>query len=116
MNIIKTLSRVKFQKNMSIKYIYGLIESKVIVSVLNDTETIKVYGIIIEMFTNIDDRLVGSEKEIAKIISPNKESVMKILTFLYENNVSPIHLFDVLNDNMDKFLDKPNIEFNYVYN
>lgn len=61
------------------------------------------YGIEIERQDMIAEKLIKTEKDYIKFISPHKYKVHNLLKILYDNMVSPIHLVDVAGEYVDGF-------------
>ena len=67
-----------------------------------------VYGIVVKK-ESIKNKVVASTiEDRVDIISKKKEVVQKLLDLLYRNQVSPIHLIDVIGETVDNCV----LEFN----
>lgn len=64
-------------------------------------KSIKTYGIEIERKDLIKGKQVDFISEKVERISPIKEKVIMILEKLKENKVSPIHLIDIIGEEVD---------------
>ncbi|GKU26886.1 DUF6514 family protein [Clostridium folliculivorans] len=64
-----------------------------------------VYGIEIER-TDYDhnNNMVNIERDCIEKISPIYDNVHQLLSLVYENQVSPIHLIDILGERVDELL------------
>ncbi|MBI6873250.1 DUF6514 family protein, partial [Clostridium aciditolerans] len=69
-----------------------------------DTIEVQSYGIEIERQDLVDGKLVNIERDCVKSISPERHKVHNLMKLLYDNNVSPIHLIDVLGDYIDEYI------------
>lgn len=76
------------------RYIYKLIE--------NTYEEKKVYGIEVIRNDVKNDKIVNIEKNEVKFISPKIDKVRGLLNLLFKGEVSPIHLIDVIGEEVDK--------------
>lgn len=78
------------------KYKYNLIKS------LMGKE--EVFGIEIERVDIKGDLIIDSFKDSIDLISPIEEKVNSLLKMLYENQVSPIHLIDIIGPYADEYV------------
>ncbi|GAA0070538.1 DUF6514 family protein [Clostridium sardiniense] len=78
------------------KYKYKLIKS------LMGKE--EVFGIEIERIDIKGDLIIDSFKDSIDLISPIEEKVNSLLKMLYENQVSPIHLIDIIGPYADEYV------------
>lgn len=92
MNVINFIVNIN-NNDVDMKYIYAL-ES----SIYKDD---KVYGIKIEREDTKDGKVIGKIEDKVSIISKNKELVESLLNLLYNNQVSPIHLVDIIGETVD---------------
>ncbi len=100
MKVIEVMKSREYSLDEIIEYYYKIIESEVIIEDINTDNKNIVYGIEIDkiLIKKNGDQTIESEK--VEIISCNLQLVKKICEILHENLVSPIHLIDVLEDNM----------------
>lgn len=82
------------------KYIYKLMESE-----YNNT---KVYGIEVVKGNFNNGKLLTTESDSVRLISPKLDKVRSMLETLYNGIVSPIHLIDIIGEQVDKCV----IDFN----
>lgn len=80
--------------NVDMKYIYTL-ES----TIYKDD---KVYGIKVEREDIENGKVIKKIENKVSIISKKKELVENLLSLLYNNQVSPIHLIDIIGETVDK--------------
>ena len=99
MNIIEEYKSINKQKNIEFRYYYRLINM--------DFHGIKAYGIEVERKDYVGSKNINLERDKIDIISSEKEDVKKMLIKIWNNQLSPIHLVDVLgtyvDDNACKF-------------
>ena len=62
----------------------------------------KAYGIKVERQEIVDGEVINVISEEVKIISNVRKKVKEILEKLYSNEVSPIHLIDIIGEDVDK--------------
>lgn len=93
MNISNFIVNINNNK-VDMKYIY-ILES----SIYKDDE---VYGIKVEREDIEDGKVIGKIENKVSIISKKKEVVENLISLLYNNQVSPIHLIDIIGETVDK--------------
>lgn len=96
MKIIKNLNVVRNYDNLRHDYDYRIIETK-----YNGVDT---YGIEVERRDFNNDVLVNVERDSIHKISYCLEKVKELLSILYKNEVSPIHLIDIIGDKVDEYV------------
>lgn len=115
--VIESLIKINETEGIKYKYIYKLIKDNVLITYKMQNIKLECYGIEVERQDLIDDKVVNTEKDFVKNISPQKYKVYNLLKLLYNNNVSPIHLIDVLGEYIDEYIidfdDKVNMCINY---
>ncbi len=67
-----------------------------------------VYGIVVKKESIKNKVVVSTIEDRVDIISKKKEVVQKLLDLLYRNQVSPIHLIDIIGETVDNCV----LEFN----
>ena len=99
MNIVEEYKSINKQKNIEFRYYYRLI--------YREFHGMTAYGIEVERKDYVGTKNVNLERDKIDIISPEKEDVEKMLIKIWNNQLSPIHLVDVLgtyvDDNVYKF-------------
>ncbi|MDU1855534.1 MAG: DUF6514 family protein, partial [Clostridium baratii] len=61
------------------------------------------------------DLEIDSYKDSVELISPVESKVKGLLKMLYENQVSPIHLIDIIGEYVDEYVnDFKNIDLNAI--
>ena len=106
MKIIEALSLVIENKSKKINYFYRLTEC--------ETNFGQAFGIELERQDIKDGVLTNIERDSIDVISNNKDKVRTILELLYKNNVSPIHLIDVIGSYVDECVEDFNSEESLV--
>ena len=94
MIILNTLTVKKIEENKEFNYLYRVTEN-----ILNGN---KVYGIEVERIDFTNQIVTNIERNVIKFISPKKEKVLNLVQLLYKNEVSPIHLVDVIGEYVDE--------------
>ncbi|AYD39375.1 hypothetical protein D4Z93_01985 [Clostridium fermenticellae] len=115
--VIESLVKVNEFEGIKYNYIYKLLKDKVMITYKKQALELECYGIEIERQDLKDNKIINSEKDFVKNISPQKYKVYNLLKMLYNNGVSPIHLIDVLGEYIDEYIidfdDKINMCINY---
>lgn len=97
MKIVESLSLAIENKGKKIMYFYRLTQCQ--------TKTGQAFGIEVERQDLREDVLVNIERDSVDIISIKEDKVRSILELLYKNNVSPIHLIDVIGSYVDECIE-----------
>lgn len=97
MKIVESLSLAIENKGKKIMYFYRLTQCQ--------TRTGQAFGIEVERQDLREDVLVNIERDSVDIISTKEDKVRSILELLYKNNVSPIHLIDVIGSYVDECIE-----------
>lgn len=64
----------------------------------------EVFGIEVQRIDYKADLIIDSFKDSVELISPIKDKVINLLKMLYENQVSPIHLIDIIGPFVDEYV------------
>ncbi len=102
MKVIEILKSNEYSLNEIVEYYYKIIENNVSIEVAGTVDSNLVYGIQVDKIS-IDKK--GNEKvesEKVDVISSNLDLVREFCRILHKNLVSPVHLVDVLDDNISK--------------
>lgn len=91
-NLITSISN----EGVEMKYIYSMTEGT-----YNGDEA---YGIEVERQDVKDGQTVSIKKDNIKLISNNRNKVYDLLKLLYKNQVSPIHLVEILGEYVDEYI------------
>lgn len=103
MKIVEALSLSIENKGKKVMYFYRLTQCQ--------TKTGQAFGIDVERQDLKDGVLINIERDSVDMISTKEDKVRIILELLYKNNVSPIHLIDVIGAYVDEYVeDFNNIE------
>lgn len=106
MKIIDSLISEITNEGDKLKYTYRLIKST-----YKDGQA---YGIEVEREDIKEGKTINIERDNIKLISNNKYKVRDLLNLLYKNQVSPIHLIEILGGYVDKYIDDFNNEENEI--
>lgn len=90
---LKTMTQFEGKEHT---YIYRLIKE--------DFKNEYAYGIEVERQDMKGDQLVSIERDSILKITNQKNKVEDLLQMLYEHQVSPIHLVDIIGDYADKYV------------
>lgn len=93
MIIIKNLCKEVTLEDKCYQFSYRLIETNLGKNM--------VYGIEVERKDFIDEVLTKIERDSIEKISPNKDKVESLINKLHKYEVSPIHLIDVIGEDVD---------------
>lgn len=96
MKIVQNLNIVRNYDNLRHDYQYRIIETK-----YNEVNT---YGIEIERKDFNNYVLINIERNSIEKISYYLEKVRELLSILYKNEVSPIHLVDIIGEKVDEYV------------
>ena len=96
MKIVEEYTSVNKQNDVEFRYSYRLTNK--------EFHGMMVYGIEVERQDIIDGELVKIERDSVNYISTHKEKVKKLFDLVSKNNVSPIHLIDVIGEYVDEYV------------
>lgn len=115
MKVVEVLKAREYSLDEITEYYYKIIENEVVIENMDNINRNLVYGIEIDkiLIKKNGNQTIDNEK--VEIVSCNLDLVREICKILHENLVSPIHLVDVLEDNMSKIL-KLNSKIKFVEN
>ncbi|MGM9974222.1 MAG: DUF6514 family protein [Clostridiaceae bacterium] len=94
--VVKNLSTIVENRT----YSYRIIKSQFISS---QGDMVQAYGIEAERTDSVDKEVIEIERAGIEYISPDLHKVSNLLLKLHDNNVSPIHLTDVLGEYVDDY-------------
>lgn len=95
MNLVEEYTSINGDDDdVEFRYAYRLIKK--------DYKGIIAYGIEIERKDYVDLININLEREKIDIISPNRYKVKQLLMKLYNNQVSPLHLIDIIGSYVDE--------------
>jgi hypothetical protein len=104
MIIIENLSKKLTENDVKHNYFYRMVKSQMSVSMYGELTHVQAYGIEVERQDIVDDVVVFIERDCVENISPQRHKVKNLLKMLYDNNVSPIHMIDILGDYIDEYI------------
>ncbi|WP_300347800.1 DUF6514 family protein [Clostridium sp.] len=96
MRVVKNLCKELNEGDKKLNFSYRLIE--------NNYKGREVYGIEIEREDFVHNILTNIERDSVEKISPNKEKVFELVQKLYDFQVSPIHLIDIIGEDIDNYV------------
>ena len=96
MKIIDSLTTEVIKDGIELKYTYRLIKS-----IYKGSQA---YGIEVEREDSNCGQVVQIERDNIRLISNNRYKVSELLRLLYKNQVSPIHLVEILGDYVDEYV------------
>lgn len=102
--VLENLINTGINENIKYVYFYRMTKEKIYIAYDLSTVSLQSYGIEIERQNMIKDKLVDICRDSVKSISPNRYKVHKLLELLYKNQVSPIHLVDIIGDYVDEYI------------
>lgn len=109
MNVVEEYTCINNDTNIEYRYAYRLIR--------REYGGISAYGIETERKDYINLKNINLEREKVELISTQRHKVKQLLITLYNNQVSPIHLIDIIGSYVDKYvyefdIDPPNKAIN----
>jgi hypothetical protein len=102
MKILKELITTKEQDQVVYTYYYRLTCDDFNINLGNCASKFKAYGIEVERRDLKESSIENIERSSISKISPYRHKVKELLNILYKNNVSPIHLVDILGNYVDE--------------
>lgn len=94
MHIVEEREIFKTLEDKEVKYIYSITEQ--------EYNNMQVYGIRVQRNDYKEGKRVNLEEDGVNIISSKIEKVKKIFDYIYKGEVSPIHLIDIIGEEVDK--------------
>lgn len=104
MIIIENMSKKLTENDVKHNYFYRMVKSQMSVSMYGELNHVQAYGIEVERQDIVNDTVVFIERDCVENISPQRHKVKNLLKMLYDNNVSPIHMIDILGDYIDEYI------------
>ncbi|MGL4450943.1 MAG: DUF6514 family protein [Sarcina sp.] len=108
MKIVKNVVTTLDTEKVKYEYSYRIIETNFKKSVL--------FGIEVERVDYINGKMVNIEREVIDKISEDINKVEELYKLVSDNLVSPIHLIDILGEEVDKCIAEFKDERAIVYN
>ncbi|AWK50118.1 hypothetical protein DIC82_02990 [Clostridium beijerinckii] len=94
MNLVEEYTSINRDDDVEFRYAYRLIKK--------DYRGIIAYGIEIEREDYVGLKNINLERANIEIISPHRYKVKQLLIKLYNNQVSPLHLIDIIGSYVDE--------------
>lgn len=111
MAVVELLIKSHEAEGTRYKYFYRLTKREI--AIYNNDNNImptQSYGIEIERHDLVNESLVNVEKNEVVNVSTSRHKVHNILKYLFENTVSPIHLIDVIGEEVDLSVSDYNLD------
>lgn len=107
----------KFQDGeITRNYYYRMTKDKITIYANSQHKEIVAYGLEIERQDLSGNVLTNILRDQIKCISPSREKVHRLMEILYENMVSPIHLVDILGEEVDLCVNDFEEDFKNIVN
>lgn len=94
MHIVEEKDIIREIEDKEIRYLYSITEQ--------EYNNMQVYGIRVRRDDFKEGKRVSTDEDRVEIISPKFEKVKKIFNYIYKGEVSPIHLIDIIGEEVDK--------------
>ena len=101
MVVVESFTKQSSYDGMRHIYIYRLLKDEMLLYVQDQGKRVQTYGIEIERQDLEDGRMIKIERECVKNISPQRQKIHDLMQFLYNKEVSPIHLIDIIGEYVD---------------
>lgn len=82
-------------------YSYRLVKDKISIHFRGSNEEVQAYGIEVERQDIVNGEIINIQRDCVASISPYRHKVHNLMKILYENTVSPIHLLDIIGEEVD---------------
>lgn len=102
MKILEELITTKGEEQVLYTYCYRLTCDDFSICIGDKASKFKAYGIEVERKDIKEHSVENIERSSISNISPYRHKVKALLNMIYKNNVSPIHLVDVLGNYVDE--------------
>ncbi|NMM62254.1 hypothetical protein HBE96_06050 [Clostridium sp. P21] len=112
--VVENLARTQKTEKVRYDYFYRLLKNEISITYGTDTVKLQSYGIEVERQDFVDNKLMNIERDSVKSISTQRYKVHNLLKMLYDNLVSPIHLIEVLGENIDEYIVDFDKEIKYI--
>lgn len=104
MVIVESLIKNENLGEAKYNYFYRMVRSEISLTCEDDPIEVQSYGIEIERQDVVNGQMVNIERDCVKSISPHRHKVHNLLKLLYDNQVSPVHLIDILGEYIDEYI------------
>lgn len=112
MMVVESLNRNMNREDITCNYFYRLIKGQASITTGGEKMTVQTYGIEIERQDVREGEIVNIERDSVNSISPQRHKVHNLIRLLYDYEVSPVHLIDVIGEYVDEYI----IDFDMVSN
>jgi hypothetical protein len=102
--------RTSLENGREYIYIYYLTESTKDIAIEDLEVSVSSYGIGIIREEMFEGRIIDTFEDRFDSVSPIKSKVMSLIDFLIDNEVSPLHLIDVIGESVDNWVTDYEIE------
>lgn len=102
--IVESMVKSETIGDREYEYNYRLLKNNVSLSYGNDTMEVQSYGIEVERQDIVNGTVTNVLIDSIKSISPYRFKVHNLLKLLYDNEVSPVHLIEVLGEYIDEYV------------
>ncbi|WP_040213314.1 DUF6514 family protein [Clostridium polynesiense] len=96
MRVVKNLVRIMEDANRKSIYYYRVVKGIKM--------GIQAYGIEIERIDMEGEDIINIERDSIDSITPQRYKVYDLINILYDNEVSPIHLVDIIGEYVDSYI------------
>jgi len=104
MVLVENLTKTDIADDVKHEYFYRMFKSNISVDSQDGKIEVQSYGIEVERQDVIDGCITNIERDYVNNISPQRHKVHNLLKMLCDNLVSPIHLIDVIGENIDYYI------------
>ncbi|MGG7178241.1 DUF6514 family protein [Clostridium paraputrificum] len=94
--VVENLLITRSINSVEMKYTYKLTK--------RNYEDVQAYGIEIERNDMKNGKIINIVKDSVDLISTQRHKVKELLDMLYKNEVSPIHLVDIIGSYVDEYV------------
>lgn len=102
--IVESMVKSETVEDRMYEYHYRMIKDNVTLSYGNNTMEVQSYGIEVERHDIVNGAVRDVSFDSIKSISPYRFKVHNLLKLLYDNEVSPVHLIEVLGEYIDEYV------------
>lgn len=103
MMVVESYEKIENREDVCSKYFYRLVKGSITLTGESGIE-FQTYGIEIERQDNVNGKIICIDRECVANISPQRYKVHNLLKLFLENTVSPVHLVDILEEYIDKYI------------
>lgn len=101
MVVVENVSRRIQESGITRLYFYRMIKDEVSLYFRGSMGDIQTYGIEVERQDILDGQVIKIERDCINFVSPYRHKVHSLIKTLYDNTVSPIHLIDIIGEEVD---------------